>query len=342
MRAIVLKGHGGSSDLEVRQVDEPDAGSGEVRVKVAAAGINFADLMATEGLYPDAPDTPCVLGYEIAGEVESAGPGVSGFEPGDRVFAPTMFGGYSEMVSVPEGDVYRVPDGMSFEQAAALPVNYCTALAALVLMGGLMEGQRVLIHAAAGGVGIAATQIVRKYGAEIFGTASASKHDAIRAQGVKHPIDYRSKDFESEVMALTGGEGVDLIIDATGPTSFKKDYRLLRPGGKLVMFGSSEVAGARGLLDRKTISALVRMPMATMPWWKSFGAISENKGVFGLNLLDWWKSEGLTRLGAVMEKELEAGTFEPVVDRSFTFDQAPDAHEFIRSRQNVGKVVLVP
>ncbi len=342
MRAIVLKGHGGPADLEVSEVDEPEAGPGEVKVRVAAAGINFADLMATEGLYPDAPKPPCVLGYEIAGEVESVGPAAERFDPGDRVFAPTMFGGYSEMVTVPEGDVYPVPEGMSFEAAASIPVNYCTALAALVLMGGLMEGQRVLVHAAAGGVGIAATQIARKYGAEVFGTASASKHDAIREQGVEHPIDYRSVDFAEEILRLTGGEGVDLIIDATGPTNFRKDYRLLRPGGKLVMFGSSELSGARGLLDRKTISALVRMPLSTLPWWKSFGTISENKGVFGLNLLDWWKDEGLGRLGTMMESEIEAGTFRPVVDRSFSFDQVTEAHDFIRSRQNVGKVVLVP
>lgn len=342
MKAVVLKGHGGPDDLEVEERPEPPVGPGEVRVRVKASGINFADLMASKGLYPDAPKTPSVLGYEFAGEVDSLGEGVDGFAEGDRVFGPTMFGGYAELVTVPVGDLYSIPEGFSFEQAAALPVNYCTALAALVEMGGLREGQRVLIHAAAGGVGIAATQIAREIGAEIFGTASASKHAVIRAQGVEHPIDYRNLDFTDEVRRLTGGEGVDLIIDATGPTNFRKDYRLLRPGGKMVMYGASEVAEAKRAFDRRAISALVRMPLVATPWWKSFAVMNENKGTFGLNLLDWWKGEGLSRLGALMEAGLERGTFDPVVDVTFPFEQAGDAHRFIADRKNVGKVLLTP
>ncbi|MCB0829544.1 MAG: zinc-binding dehydrogenase [Solirubrobacterales bacterium] len=342
MRAVVLTGHDGPDDLKVEQRPDPEAGPGEVRVAVEAAGINFADVMATLGLYPDAPGTPCIIGYEFAGEVEAIGPGVTGISEGDRVFGPTMFGGYAEKVTVPAGDIYPIPEGFSAEEAAALPVNYCTALAALVVMGGLREGQRVLIHAAAGGVGIAATQIAREAGAEIFGTASAPKHEAIRAQGVDHAVDYRNRDFAEEVRRLTGGEGVDLIIDATGPTNFRKDYRLLRPGGKLVMYGASELAEGKGVFDRRTLSALVRMPLAAIPWWKSFAVMNENKGVFGLNLLDWWKDEGLDRLGALMEASLERGTFRPVVDRAFSFEEAGDAHRFISSRQNVGKVLLTP
>ena len=342
MRAVVLTGHGGPDDLKVQERPDPPAGPGEVRVAVKAAGVNFADVMATRGLYPDAPKPPCVIGYEFAGEVESVGPGVEGVATGDQVFGMTMFGGYAELVTVPSDDVFPIPDGLSLEQAAALPVNYATALAALVVMGGLSEGQRVLIHAAAGGVGIAATQIARQAGAEIFGTASAAKHEVIRDQGVEHPIDYRNLDFEQEVRRLTGGEGVDLIIDATGPTNFRKDYRLLRPGGKMVMYGASEVTSGKGMISRQSLSALVRMPLVATPWWKSFGVMNENKGVFGLNLLDWWKDEGLVRLGALLEAGLERGDFSPVVDRSFGFEEAGDAHRFIADRQNVGKVLLEP
>ncbi len=309
---------------------------------VAAAGVNFAELLARKGLYPDAPKTPCVLGYEFAGVVESVGPGVEGVETGDRVFGPTMFGAQAELVTVKAGDVFPVPDRFSLEQAAALPVNYCTALAALVEMGGLREGQRVLIHAAAGGVGTAATQIAAEIGAEIFGTASASKHEAIRKQGVDHPIDYRNRDFAEEVADLTAGEGVDLIIDAQGPTSFRKDYSILRPGGRLIMFGVSEIQDSRGRLSPKTLGALIRMPLATVPWWKSLNMISENKGVMGLNLLDWWKEEGLGRLSARLNEYLDAGRLDPVVSRSFGFEEAPEAHRYIESRQNIGKVLLTP
>jgi NADPH:quinone reductase-like Zn-dependent oxidoreductase len=343
MRAVVLTGTGGPEVLRVQERPDPAVGPGEVRIAVRAAGINFADTMARVGLYPDAPKSPCVLGYEVAGEVESVGEGVEEYSPGDRVMAGTKFNGQAELVTVPEVQVVPMPDRLSFEQGAAFPVNYGTAYAALILMGGLRAGDRVLIHAAAGGVGIAASQIARNVGAEIFGTASASKHEAIRAHGVQHAIDYRERDFEAEVMRLTDGKGIDLAIDALGPASFRKDYRLLRAGGRLVMFGLSEAtsAGARDLTS--TLRSLVSMPLATMPWWKSLNVMNENKGVFGLNMLSWWEREGdLDRVTEPLLADLEAGRLEPVVAAAFPFDRAGEAHEFIAQRRNVGKVVLLP
>ena len=328
--------------LRVEERPDPVAGPGEVRIAVRAAGINFADTMARVGLYPDAPKTPCVLGYEVAGEVESLGAGVDGFEPGDRVMAGTRFGGQAELVVVAADQVLALPEKLSFEQGAAFPVNYGTAYAALILMGGLRQGDRLLIHAAAGGVGIAATQVARNVDAEIFGTASPAKHEAIRAQGVAHPIDYRGHDFEAEVMRITSGEGVDLVIDALGPASFRKDYRLLRPGGRLVMFGLSEASkgGARSV--PVALRSLAAMPLATMPWWKSLGLMNENKGVFGLNMLSWWEREGnLDRVTAPLLADLEADRVSPVVAEAFPFERAGEAHQFIAERRNVGKVVLL-
>ena len=248
------------------------------------------------------------------------------------------------MVTVPENQAFPLPERFSFEQGAAFPVNYATAYVALVIMGGLREGDRVLIHAAAGGVGISATQIARSREAEIFGTASASKHEAIRAQGVEHPIDYRTQDFEQEVRRITGGEGVDVIMDATGPTNFRKDYRLLREGGRLIMYGPPRLtSGHRPEHARGWPAASLRMPLATMPWWKSLSVMNENKGVFGLNMLAWQDREGLDR---VLEP-LSAGArvrrlIDPVVAEAFPFDRAGDAHTFIAERRNIGKVVLVP
>ncbi|MFN8217196.1 MAG: zinc-binding dehydrogenase [Solirubrobacterales bacterium] len=344
MRAVVLTETGGPEVLRVQERPEPVAGPGQVRIAVRAAGINFADTMARVGLYPDAPKPPCVLGYEVAGEIESVGEGVAGVAVGDRVMAGTRFGGQAELVVVDAAQVVPLPDRLSFEQGAAFPVNYGTAFAALILMGGLRAGQRVLIQAAAGGVGIAATQIARNAGAgRVIGTASAAKHGAIREQGVTDAIDYRSVDFAAEVMRLTGGEGVDLIIDALGPASFRKDYRLLRAGGKLVMFGLSEAqpGGSRSLAT--TLRSLATMPLATMPWWKSLNLMNENKGVFGLNMLSWWDREGnLDRVTEPLIADLEAGRLEPVVAASFRFDEAGSAHQFIAERRNVGKVVLLP
>jgi NADPH:quinone reductase-like Zn-dependent oxidoreductase len=344
MRAVVLTGHGEPEVLQVQERPDPPLGPGEVRIAVRAAGINFADTMARVGLYPEAPKPPCVLGYEVAGEVESVGDGVESVKVGDRVMAGTRFGGQASMVTVPENQVIPLDDSLTFEQGAAFPVNYATAYTALVIMGGLRPGDRVLIHAAAGGVGISATQVARSRQAEIFGTASASKHDAIREQGVQHPIDYRTQDFEQEVNALTDGEGVDVIIDATGPTNFRKDYRLLRQGGKLIMYGASELSGGGGRSIPTVARNLIRMPMATMPWWKSLQVMSENKGVFGLNMLAWQDREGLDRVIEPLSREIEEGTIEidPVVAEAFPFDRAGDAHRFIAERRNIGKVVLVP
>jgi NADPH:quinone reductase-like Zn-dependent oxidoreductase len=343
MRAVVLTGTGGPEVLQVQERPDPPVGAGEIRIAVRAAGINFADTLARVGLYPDAPKTPCVLGYEVAGEVETVGDGVGDWKPGDRVVAGTRFGGQAELVTVPAEQALPLPERLSFEQGAAFPVNYGTAYAALILMGSLRQGDRVLIHAAGGGVGISATQIARNAGAEIFGTASPGKHEAIRAQGVAHAIDYRSQDFEDEVKKLTDGEGVDVIIDATGPTNFRKDYRLLRAGGCLVMYGLSEASTGTGRSIPKAASAMLRGPFATFPWWKSLNAMNENKGIFGLNMLAWSDAEpGLTRIIEPLQAEIEAGKLEPVVAEAFPFDRAGDAHQFIADRKNVGKVVLVP
>jgi NADPH:quinone reductase-like Zn-dependent oxidoreductase len=257
--------------------------------------------------------------------------------------AGTRFGGHAELVSVPAEQALSFPDDWSFEQATAVPVNYATAYVALLTMGGLREGQRALIHAAAGGVGTAAVQIAKAVGAEIFGTASASKHDAIRAQGVDHAIDYRTQDFEAEVKRLTGGEGVDVIIDATGPTNFRKDYRLLREGGRMVMYGASELGGEGRRSIAKLARGLTGMPLATIPWWKSLGVLSENKMVGGLNMLSWWDREGrLDRVLEPLSEMLDEGAFNPVVAEAFPFERAGDAHRLIGERRNIGKVVLLP
>ena len=344
MRAVVLTRHGPPDVLQVEERPDPPVGPGEVRVAVKAAGINFADTLARIGLYPDAPKVPSVVGYEVAGEIESVGGGVELHRVGDRVIAATRFNGQAELVTVPAENAFPLPKKLSFEEGAAFPINYATAYAALVIMGGLKQGERVLIHAAAGGVGISATQVAKGIGAEIFGTASGSKHDAIREQGVEHAIDYRTLDFEDEVRKITGGEGVDVIMDALGPTSFRKDYRLLRQGGRLIMYGLSEVQSGSGKRDiPAALRSLARMPLATMPWWKSLGVMNENKGVFGLNMLHWWDREGnFDRVIEPLLEGLRQGDLKPVVAEAFPFDGAPDAHRMIEERRNIGKVVLVP
>jgi synaptic vesicle membrane protein VAT-1 len=337
MRALVLVKRGSPEEaLEVREWPDPVAAEGEVLIDVRAAGINFADIVARMGLYPDAPKTPCVMGYEVAGLVESVGSGVSGFEPGQRVLAGTRFKGFAEKVATAAGNVMPLPERLSFEQGAALPVNYATAYAAVTLMTNVREGETVLVHAAAGGVGIALLQLLRPRGAEVIGTASASKHDAIRDQGAAHTIDYRTEDVKREVDRITGGRGVDVVLDALG--EFRQSYSLLRAGGRLVAYGASKVATG----ERRNL-ARVAKEIVTMPRFMPLRMMSDSKAVLGLNMLRWWDERGsLEEFTKPLMELAEEGTIDPVVGKSFPLERAAEAHRFIQERRNVGKVVLTP
>jgi NADPH:quinone reductase-like Zn-dependent oxidoreductase len=332
MRAVVITKHGGPGVLEVQEQPDPEIGPGEVRIDVAAAGINFADVMARMGLYPDAPKTPCVVGYEVAGTVLELGEGVEGLTPGQRVVAGTMFGGYASQVVVPASDVVALPDELSFEQGAAIPVNYGTAWAGLIGFGSLQAGERVLVHSAGGGVGIAATQIAKRTGAEVYGTASPGKHARCEELGVDHPLDYTKSGWER------GLPKFDVILDAVGGKSFRMGYDLLRPGGRLVAFGASAlVSGQR----RNLVTAL--RTVIRMPRFNMIKQMSESKAVVGLNMLSLWKDRGTLQpwIGPLREM-LDDGTVKPVVAGDFTFEDAGAAHTMITERRNVGKVVLVP
>lgn len=332
MRAVVTTKHGGPGVLQVQEKPDPALGPGEVRIDVAAAGINFADVMARMGLYPDAPKTPCVVGYEVAGTILELGEGVAGLSHGQRVFAGTQFGGYASQVSVPASDVLALPDELSFEQGAAIPVNYATAWAGLVGYGNLQPGERVLVHSAGGGVGIAATQIAKRIGAEVVGTASPGKHERIRELGVDQAIDYTRSGWER------GAGRFDVILDAIGGKSFRTGYSLLRPGGRLVAFGASAlVTGQR----RNFVTAL--RTVIRMPRFNLIKQMSESKAVIGLNMLTLWKDRGtLQPWIAPLREMLDDGTIKPVVAGDFAFEDAGAAQTMITERRNVGKVVLTP
>jgi NADPH:quinone reductase-like Zn-dependent oxidoreductase len=337
VRAIVLVKHGPPEQaLELREWPDPVPAEGQVLIDVHAAGINFADIVARVGLYPDAPKTPSVMGYEVAGVVEALGPGVSGLERGQRVLAATRFTGFAEKAVAAAANVLPLPDRMSFEQGAAIPVNYGTAYAAVGLMACVRPGETVLVHAAAGGVGIAALQLLRERGAVVIGTASAAKHEAVRAQGAEHTIDYRSQDVGREVDRITNGRGVDVVLDALG--EFRQSYSMLATGGRLVAYGASKlVTGER----RNLAKALTGV--ATMPRFNALKMMNDTKAVIGMNLLHWWDAEGsLEKFIRPLTELMEKGAIEPVVSESFPFSRAADAHRFIQERRNIGKVVLVP
>ena len=332
MRAVVITKHGGPGVLEVQERPAPSVGPGEVRIEVAAAGINFADVMARLGLYADAPKTPCVVGYEVAGTVLELGEGVEGLTPGRRVFASTMFGGYSSEVVAKASDVVTLADELSFEQGAAIPVNYGTAWAGLIGYGNLQPGERVLVHSAGGGVGIAAIQIAKRAGAEIYGTASPGKHAQIQELGLDYALDYTKPGW------YQGLPKFDVILDAVGGKSFRRSYSQLRAGGRLVAFGASSVVSG----ERKSIPTALRA-VVRMPRFNMIKQMSESKAVIGLNMLSLWKDRGtLEPWIAPMQELLDDGTVKPVIAGAFSFEEAGAAQTMIVERRNVGKVVLVP
>src|SRR5215213_11135814 len=245
MRQAVITRHGLPDVFEMREGPDPLPAAGEVRIRVRAAGINFADILARTGLYPDAPQPPVVVGYEVAGVVEAVGQGVTLPLEGDRVVALTRFGGYADCVVVPASQAYRFPDRLSDAEAAAVPVAYLTAAIALYRMAAVAAGEMVLVHNAGGALGIAATQLARLKRATVIGTASVGKHDALRSFGVEHAIDYRHGNVEAEVRRITKGRGVDVVLDPIGGPSFERSYRMLAPLGRLVMLGISSMAGER-------------------------------------------------------------------------------------------------
>ncbi len=339
MRAVWITKHGGPDVLRVRETPDPEPGPGEIRVRVRASGLNFAEVTARMGLYPDAPKPPCVVGYEAAGVVDALGEGVEGPAAGNRVLVLTRFGGHADTVCVPAQQAFPMPDGMTFEQAAALPVNYLTAYHMLFRVGGLRAGERVLVHMAAGGVGLAALQLCRTVpGVVTFGTASAAKHDALRADGCTHPVDYRTRDYAHEIRALTDAEGVDIVLDALGGRDWRKGYRLLRPTGRLVAFGFANVAGG----ERRSLLRVARQ-MLGVPLFTPLGLMDGNRSVAGVNMGHLWDRQDILA-GEMWDllRLYQQGAIVPRVDRVYPFAKAEAAHRRIQSRQNVGKVLLVP
>jgi NADPH:quinone reductase-like Zn-dependent oxidoreductase len=339
VRAIWQMKNGGPEVLTVRETLDPLPGPGEIRIRVRACGLNFAEVMARQGLYPDAPKPPCVLGYEAAGVVDALGPDVDAPAVGTNVVSLTQFGGHADVVCVPVTQVLALPQGMDFETAAAIPVTYLTAYHMLFRVANLQPGAKVLVHMAAGGVGIAALQLCATVpGVETFGTASAGKHDILREEGCTHPIDYRNADYAQRILELTDGAGVDVVLDALGGTDWAKGISLLRPVGHLVAYGFANIAGG----ERRNLLRLVGQGLR-IPRFTPLGLMSSNRSVSGVNIGHLWSEVALLRdeLSAVLAL-WQDGKVRPRIDSVHPFTAADAAHARITERRNIGKVILVP
>lgn len=334
---IVMPKAGAPAVMKLIDVPDPQPGAGKVRIAVEAAGINFADLMARMGVYPDAPPFPCVVGYEVAGTIDAVGHGVDASRVGEPVVAMCRFGGYSSAVVVDDIQAVRRPAGMDAREGAALPVVGLTAWMMCEVMGRVRAGDRVLVHSAGGGVGLAALDLLKWRGATAVGTASAGKHAFLRERGYDELIDYRSVDFEE---ALRDGPGFDLILDPVGGASWAKGLRLLRAGGRLVCFGFSASVDS----NRRSVISTLRTA-AAVPWlaMNPVSLMNNNHGVMGVNMGHLWdETERVTGWLAELLELWEQGVFRTHIHASFPFAEVAAAHQLIHDRQNVGKVLLTP
>ena len=338
MKQVFIVGAGGPEKLQLREAPDPQPNGNEVRIRVRASGINFADILARQGLYPDAPKLPAVVGYEVSGVVDAAGLEAGEGWIGREVFALTRFGGYADTVVVPAHQVFAKPAGLTHEQCAAIPVNYLTAWQLMKVMGSLSQGETVLIHNAGGGVGLAAIDIARHVGARSIGTASLGKHAFLKARGLDEAIDYTRGDWLPELIRLTGDRGVELILDPLGGSHWKKSYKALRHTGRLGMFGISTATESKLPGPLRLISVGLGLPL-----FNPISLMNQNRSVFGVNLGHLWHEPDKIRVwGDAVLRGIAEGWARPHVDKSFPLAQAGEAQAYIEARRNTGKVVLVP
>ena len=323
--------------LEVREEADPEPKPNEIRLRVRACGINFADLMARVGMYPDAPKIPCVIGYEASGVVDRVGKDVTAFHEGDRVMAIPYFGGYTDTLCISADQAFALPDKMSFEEGAALPVVYGTAYTMMLFNGNLREGSTVLIHSAAGGVGLAAIDLGRTRNCTMIGIASAGKHEFIRERGCQHTIGH-DEDYVARTREIVGERGVDLVLDPVGGKSWKEGFELLGPCGRMVCFGFSAAAAGKTRSLWTAVTNFLRVPK-----FSPMQLMDTNKTVSGTNMAHLFSRLDLLKGSFEHLIEMyERGEVRPFVDKTFSFADAPKAHHYLHDRKARGKVLLTP
>ncbi len=337
MRQVCIPRYGRPEVLRLQDVPAPRLTPDGVRIAVHASGVNFADVLARQGLYPDCPKPPVVVGYEVAGRVAEVGADVTGISSGHHVVALTHFGGYADQVVVPSHQVFALPDDMPLTDAAALPVNYLTAYLMLYVCGHLQTGEHVLIHGGAGGVGLAAVQLCRLREAEIYATASAQKHVFLQQQGVRHTFTYDPKTLRQGIQTATANRGVDIVLDPHGGRSFAQSYRLLAPLGRLIMFGVSRLSPG---LRRRPLTALWHL--LRMPRFHPVRLLNDNTAVMGVNLGHLWEQRALlTQAMTHILSLYQQHHIHPIIARQFGLSDASAAHQYMQERRNIGKILLI-
>lgn len=322
MQAVQVQAYGGPEALTVVDVAVPEPAEGEVRIKVAATGVNFIDVYHRTGAYPGA--LPVVLGQEAAGTIDAVGDGVASCRVGDKVAYAQQMGSYAEYVVAPAAKVVPVPDEVALETAAAAMLQGMTAHYLTHSTYRIQPQDRILVHAAAGGVGLLLCQMAKRLGAQVIGTVSTEEKAALaRENGADKIILYAQQDFVAETKRLTGGEGVDAVYDSVGKTTFDGSLEVLRPRGYLVLFGQS--SGVVPPVNPQILNAK--------------GSLFLTRPSLGHYVAD--RAELLWRSGDLFNW-ITAGNLNVRIDRTFPLNQAADAHRALEARQTSGKVLLIP
>ena len=328
---VVITRQGGPEVLKIVEEDLPSVPPEHVRVKVLATGVAFADVLMRHGLYPGAPSFPFTPGYDVVGEIDALGAGVSGFRIGQRVAALTMIGGYSRFTVVPAAYLVPVPDGLDPAEVVSLVLNYVTAYQMMRRYANLREGQLMLVHSAAGGVGTAALQIGKILGLKMFGSASKPKHKLVSSLGAI-PIDYRSEDFRLRVRQAEP-RGIDCVLDPIGGTQWWNSYRCLRSGGILVCFGA-QAAVTKGKaaagLGFALLGLMRLLPDGRHAHWYNIKKLRDAHP-------DWFRGDL-----AVLLEYLSCHRIQPVIAARFPLREAARANELLERSQLSGKLVLLP
>jgi putative PIG3 family NAD(P)H quinone oxidoreductase len=323
VKAIVVDSPGDPEVMHLGEVSDPVAGPGEVLVRAHATAVNRADTLQRRGFYPPPPGASEIIGMEVAGEVVETGESVDGWSPGDRVMALLAGGGYAELVAVPAGQLMRIPPGMSWTDAAAIPEVFLTAHDNLVTRGRLTAGETVLIHGGAGGVGTAAIQLAHRAGARVLVTAgSAGKLERCRELGADAGINHREEDFVQRVRDLTEDRGVDVILDVMGASYLARNLDALAVEGRLVIIGLQG-----GTISDIDLNAMLRRRLSVIATTLRGRPVEQ-------------KAEIVRRFVIDALSGFEDGSLRPVVDRVLPLAEAAAAHRAMESGENVGKLVL--
>ena len=337
MQAIYLVRKGSPfAAFETREILPPKPSGGEIQIRVEGFGLNFADVLARRGLYPDAPPMPCILGYDVVGVVTETAPDVTEIKVGDRVTAMTHFGGYAEYAVAPVLLSARISDSMPAGEATALTVEYCTAYFAAAESVNLYPGDKVLIHAAAGGVGTALLQFCKHRKCEIFATAgSPSKLEMLKKAGADHVINYVTEDFSEKIKEITRGAGIQVIFDSIGGKTTKNGFRLLSPGGNLIIYGAASFSG-RNIFGK--ISNLLGFG-----FYHPLNIMASSKTITGINMLKiaLHKPEAFKRCLHNVVKLYNEGVFKPLVGGLFNASEIGKAHEMLEKRLTSGKITVL-